>query len=635
MRFGWILSACSTIVIAGCGVTPSHNPVVITDPASPTVTSFKGMVHGGQQPIDLAHVYLMAVGTGGFGTSSTSLLNSNTGASDSVGNYVTTNANGFFSITSGMINSCVGDQVYLYSLGGNTLAQTGGTANPAAGLMAVLGTCGAGNSFTNLPATLQMNELTTVAAAYALAPYATDATHIGADSGAATGLANASLTATNIVSIGTGQAYATTPTPSANGTVPQSEINTLGNILAYCVNTSGPTSSNCTSLFQIATKNGTPTGAQATDTATAAIYIAKNPGANVTALWDFENSSGPFQPSLTTSTPNDWTIAVPYGGGGSGPTAVAIDAAGNVWLTESDTNTLAEFNNQGNLISPSTGYTGGGLSDPNGVAIDQTGNVWVTSLTGGSISEYVPGSGYSLSSPITGGGLNDPWGVAVDASGNVWITDFGGPALSEYVPGTGFNGTGFTGGGLSDPIALSIDNSGNIWVGNHGASSISEFNSSGVPQSPVTVGYTGGGLNEPSSSGIDASGNIWFGNEGNSLLSKYDPATPGFVGTGYSGGGLSLPYTLAVDGAGNIWLADYSASPGSISEFNNSGSPISPGTGYQGTLSSPEGIAIDNSGNVWVTNSGNNDIVEFIGAAAPVVTPLSVALKNHELGTRP
>ena len=43
------------------------------------------------------------------------------------------------------------------------------------------------------------------------------------------------------------------------------------------------------------------------------------------------------------------------------------------------------------------------------------------------------------------------------------------------------------------------------------------------------------------------------------------------------------------------------------------------------------GLAIDGSGNMWVT--GGNQVTEFIGAAAPVVTPLAANLGNPYIET--
>jgi len=117
----------------------------------------------------------------------------------------------------------------------------------------------------------------------------------------------------------------------------------------------------------------------------------------------------------------------------------------------------------------------------------------------------------------------------------------------------------------------------------------------------------------------------------------------------------------------NTGLSPFTFSPATnIDEFTTVGALISPAAnGYTGT-SSPEaptlsadgngalastpgtGAAVDGSGNLWVLNvdtSGTdpntyavipgNVLVEYVGIAAPVLTPASVALTNGQSGTRP
>jgi hypothetical protein len=135
-----------------------------------------------------------------------------------------------------------------------------------------------------------MNEVSTIATAYALAGFATDAVHVSS-SGTTLGLqglANAFANVPNLETLGTG--VATTSNVAGTGTVPQLEINTLANILASCVNStgtvSGPTNPTaCYTLFTNALSGGA-SGLQPTDTATAAINIAHYPGINVAAYTD-------------------------------------------------------------------------------------------------------------------------------------------------------------------------------------------------------------------------------------------------------------------------------------------------------------------------------------------------------------
>jgi hypothetical protein len=251
---------------------------------SAAVVTIRGNVHGGQQPIVGAHVYLLAANTTGNGgngvlpstanASLSLLVGSSTGNSDTVGAYVLTDSNGNFSIT-GDYTCAANTQVYLYTLGGNP-GTTGGLSNTAAGLMAAAGNCPSNGSFATTTPFIQINEVSTVAAAYAFAAYASDALHVSSSgtSLGELGIANAFLNAPNIASLSTGQAL--TATPAGNGTVPQATINTIADILASCINSTGAASSSCIMLFSNAKSAGT-TGTTPTDTATAAINIAHNP----------------------------------------------------------------------------------------------------------------------------------------------------------------------------------------------------------------------------------------------------------------------------------------------------------------------------------------------------------------------
>jgi sugar lactone lactonase YvrE len=100
---------------------------------------------------------------------------------------------------------------------------------------------------------------------------------------------------------------------------------------------------------------------------------------------------------------------------------------------------------------------------------------------------------------------------------------------------------------------------------------------------------------------------------------------------------MDSPNSIAVDGAGQIWVANtgIDVNP-NVVELSSSGNVISPDSGYQGgNIQHPNGIAVDGSGNVWVTNQLNSTVTQLVGAAAPVVTPLSVGMRDNTLGTKP
>jgi hypothetical protein len=616
-----------------------------------------GLVYSGQQPIVGAHVYLFAAGTTGYGGAGIAASSSNmsvsllsaaeTGASDAVGAYVVTGSNGGFSLT-GDFTCASGQQLYLYALGGNA----GAGANSAAGLTAVLGSCSSASG----PAVFAtVNEVTTIAAAYAMAAFATDATHVGSSGTALaqTGIANAFANAGNLVTLSTGVALAMTP--AGNGTVPQSEINTLANILVGCVDSAGPSSANCSTLLANAASGGT-TPITPTDTATAAVNIAHNPGTNIANLYALAASPAPFTPVLTTQ-PNDFTIAISFTGSGLVyPTGIAIDGSGNAWIPNGGNGggSFSKFSALGVALSPSTGYTGGGLSYPLGIAIDGSGDAWTANETGSTITE-LSNLGIAVSPPAgySGGGLDVPMAVAIDGSGNAWITNDAANdhnfSVSKFSNlGAAISpSTGYTGGGLDSHSGIAIDGSGNAWIanGNGGtlntSNCVTKLSASGAAVSPST-GYTGGGIDYPTGIAIDNSGNVWATNDGNNSVAELSNLGVALSpSTGYTGGGLNYPVGIAADGAGNVWIANLGS--GGITELSDLGVAVSPSTGYtRSSLAYPGEIAIDGSGDAWVTQALPTGAFEFIGVAAPVITPIAAGLPatptangSSNLGTRP
>jgi hypothetical protein len=651
--FGLAVLGCGLSVLAGCSVGSSGGfqatalQAVATAPGAGTKAGAKlsGSVHGGQQPIVGANVYLFAANTTGYGNASVSLLTSGGGTTlDSSGlatngdYYATTASDGSFSIT-GDYTCTANSQVYVYTLGGSQ----GGVSNQSAGLLAALGNCPVAGNFMGTVPFLSVNEVSTVAAAYAMAGFAVDATDVSSSGTALAqvGIANAFANAANLASMGTGAALTTTP--AGNGVVPQAEINTLANILAACVNSDGtvvgpssPTA--CYTLFTSATSDGTPGGVQPTDTATAAINIARHPGANVANLYSLPVATPPFVPVLALQ-PNDFTVALTYTGGGLDlPNNVAIDGAGNAWISSSDVNAagVIELSSLGAFLSGVGGYSGGGPTALGGVAIDGSGDAWVTSTTGNSVIE-LSNSG-SLLGSFTSEDMAGPTAIAIDGAGNAWIANQSGNTVSELSnAGAVLSGTtGYLSTDLAGPSAIAIDGGGNAWVANALGVSTTEFSNAGVVLSGAT-GYVGGGLYGPGSVAIDGIGNAWVANQyGNGSLSAgsiTELSSAGTVVANFTGGGLQYPVGVAIDGAGDAWVAD---AFNIVVELSNSGTALSGTGGYlTGSVNPPEGVAVDGSGDVWITIPQSNAVAELIGAGVPVVTPLAVGALNDTLGTQP
>ena len=637
--FAAIAASFGALLLSGCAGMPA---VTTSSTGSVSGTTLRGSVHGGQNPIVGAHVYLYAINDNTYGgpgiapnstNTSVSLLHNSANTTEDANNhyYVTTDPYGNFTITGDY--SCPSSYAHLYFYAFDGDPGLGSGANSAITLMAPAQAC-------NSSASTDVNEVSTVVTAYAFAGFASDPTHISSSNTtlAATGLTNAANNISNLEDISLSVALATTP--AGNGTLPQAEINSIANILAACVNSTGPGSTQCSTLFSNATNNGV----QPIDTATAALNIAHYPGANVANLFGLQTANSPFQPMLPSSpVPNDFTIAVSYTGGGlNSPVPIAIDAAGDVWLgnTATGANTVSELSPVGAPISTSAGYSGGGIVDPYSIAIDSSGNLWTANVTPDSLSKLGSnGTPVSTSAGYTGGGLNAPYAIAFDPVGHVWVVNNVGSSLSEFSSsGTAITtSTGDTGGGISnDPVSLAIDASGDIWVTDSiTLGALSEFNSAGASAGmPISAstGDTGGGLADPWGLAIDASGNVWVADSstGADRISLFGASgTPISSATGYTGGGLNIPEGIAIDGAGNVWVANRGTTATSppypdsaISEFNSSGTAISPSTGYQAGLNLSLCIAVDGSGNIWVTNASLNTVTEFVGAGSPVVTPI-------------
>jgi streptogramin lyase len=610
----------SSALLSGCGSVQQQQAATATGPTTPTApvgpsttpgSPILGNVHGGQQPVVGAHIYLFAANPGGFGAPSASMLNPlQPGvANDSTGNYILTDANGGFSI-SGDYTCTTGQQVYILATGGNPGLPAGQT-NPALALMAAIGACPEGQSdFASTVPYIYINEVSTIAAVYALSGFMSSATQVSSAGtpGGLQGIANAFLTINNLADLGSGTALS--QNLAGNGVIPQAEINSLANLLVTCVNSDG--TAGCAPLFSNATSlNGTPPA----DTITAALNIAKNPGANVAALFNASLTTAPFQPALTTA-PNDWSLAVTfYADNMAGPYFPAIDSVGNLWVPGYASNSLQEFDPTG---IPINNTPSGGLNQPYAIAIDNNDNVWVTNfgpVGASTISEFSPAGTAVVSTPYTCS--TNCFFPAFDAANRLWIS---GSNQATVFQTNGALVKKFATSAFDSGIA--IDSTGTAWTIGQPRSLYRlslAANLNAVSESVTSASAD----NELTSLAIDSADNVWYASNKNNAIGESDKTGKLLSPSGgYTGGGLSGPAQIAVDGSNRIWVANRDGN--SLSAFTNSGVAISPSTGYQASgISNPRGLAIDASGNVWLTNFTYNSITEFIGIATPSATPIS------------
>lgn len=591
--------AASAILLAASGFLSGCNGA-LSSSNTPVVVKYQGNVHGGQQPVANATIQLYAVGTTGLKSASTPLLTST----------VKTDANGNFAIT-GLYNcnALPATQVYIVATGGDPGAGT----NNAAALMTALGPC---SSLT--PSTfIQINELTTIAAAYALAPFASDYAHIGATGSNPSGLVHAFGNASILVNFATGTA------PGANlpaGTVvPVAELNTLADILAACVNTNGDTStgSPCGTLFTAAGQFG----AVPTETIGAAIGIVQRPSTSaVTALYSLPTGAAPFQPTLS-SQPKDFTVAVSYSPSTSGvaqlstPYGIAIDAAGNAFVTNESGKSVVSLSPAGQVIA-STEFPG--MIGPQGIAIDTTGNVWVANTAGNSVVRFANNAG-QLSGGASFGGVNGPVALAIDGTGSAWVANLNGNSVTRLSSAGAVMGTYTGNGNISVPTSIAIDRTANVYVTTGSATASAVRLTAGGNFDRL---LTDNALQGPQGIAVDSSARLFITGSTTGAVQKGAVSLLTSDGTYNSSvtpleTGFYSPLGVAVDG-NSAWVVN-SAPSGGLSQL---GGLFSPDGGF-GSLNTPIGVAVDGSGCVWTTNSGSNSVSKFIGLATPVVTPIA------------
>jgi hypothetical protein len=627
---------------------------------SPAIT---GRAFGGQQPVVGATIAVVEMGTAGYGSTGAVLAST------------LTDRNGFFSFAPGAYTCPQSDTpVYLLGIGGNA----GSGDNSSAVEAAALGTCSnAKNSF------VQMNEVTTAAIAFVLSHFFSPT--LGGSFGASDWFGGPSTSSggTTVYSQGlvmgdefTIPAIITSSTglPNQNHTgytVETQKINTIANILAECINSSGSTSTSetkttCGKLFNF-TQNGS--GTRPSDTLQAAVMMALNPTSKVTQLYNLIDATAPFGPFLTTP-PNDWTIGVSYTSTGLGlavdtgtVSTMDIDAAGRIWFP-----------------SNASGHAGAAYFDP-------------TSQT--------------FNGPFNTTGLVHPQQVAIDANGMAWFNDSATPIVGGYMtsspmssvletlPNTVSNAVTI---GADDRVNVGITNGSLFEIANVTANRSNYAVESGVtfpfevssiagdttngeavtvvnPTTTQMKSYhvtSGGGETDVVDSNDDSGQVIFTGNDYISVRS--------FSGTGNNKDALCI-YSLskcfnlqgatkntgegiAIDGGKNLWVAETSdqaviqvpvnnpgAAAGAI--YTNSGgannipnNEFLHGTNQGGTATAPYGIGVDATGNVWVTNAGctTNDCVpgsftltEIVGAGFPTITPVSAQITSGTdlVGTEP
>ncbi len=634
--FCGVTGLAPVLLLAGCGVERKLVKALNVD--SPAIT---GRAMGARQPVGGATISArLRWGKPGYGSTGTVLAS------------VTTDSGGNFSFDPGAYTCPQSDTpVYLLGIGGNTGAGGNSSAVLGAGLES---TCAAGkNSFHTI-----LNAVTTTALAFTLAHFfsptlgGTGAQNdwFGGPSTRSQGLVMGnSVTIPAIVSNAVGA-----PNQDHTGYVVEAaKINTIANILANCVNTTGATDTTETTTPCWHARCHARDGAavRPSDTLQAAVQMALHPATNVTPLFNLIVAQTPF--AGLTAPPNDWTIGVGYTTSSLGLaadtgtlTTLDIDASGRIWFPSNAAGKTGAAYFDPASQSFNGPFNATGLVHPQQVAIDATGFAWYNDSAATTVGGYLvtnPTTTQEFSLPGTssqsvtiannnavGFGITIPSlfelaGILPDRSDYFIVVDivYSDPVVS--MAGDANNDAGAV--ATSNPLGVLMRNylsiplppsnqeiltandvAGQvIFIGDDNVS-LRSFSGTGTPSDGLCIyslanchDFTGALTNAVKGMVIDGARNLWVTENGDGGILQVPVSNPGAAG-------------------GAVYLSGLNDAP--ATEYLH-------GSGNGGTVTVPYGIGVDATGNVWVSNAGCNvtgctpgsfTLTEIIGAATPTIT---------------
>lgn len=297
------------------------------------------------------------------------------------------------------------------------------------------------------------------------------------------------------------------------------------------------------------------------------------------------------------------------------PSGLAVDAAGDLYLCDTNNNRIRRVDAVTGNISTVAGNgspgsagdngpaTSAELNSPSGLAIDGAGDLYIAD-TGNNVVRRVdavsgvittfagqPGTaGYSGDGgPATGALLVSPRGLALMPGGDLVITDSGNNAVRlvsitsnriQTVAGTGiagYNGDGIaaTTAELNDPYGVAVRSDGAIAIADLENQRVRLVKTSGVISTALGTGQRNAGsptqeqLDGPADVAFDPAGDLFVADAGNdrirvvlssdgSIQTITGTTSEQFAGDGGPANQASLygPYSMVFDEHGNIWISD-------------------------------------------------------------------------------
>jgi hypothetical protein len=314
------------------------------------------------------------------------------------------------------------------------------------------------------------------------------------------------------------------------------------------------------------------------------------------------------------------------GQGLSGPDGLVVNDAGRLFVADSGTNAIAEYDR--GATSPTATIAGPvtGLAGPAGLTLDGAGRLYVANRTANSVTVFAAGvSGntgpvFTIAGPDTA--LSSPAAVAIDGSGRLWVANASANSLTAYAPGASGDAKPVarifgSATGLNEPQGLAEDAAGNLLAVNTFGESVTAYATASLAATtnpnvvPIrTISGSSTGLSFPDGIDVDTSGRIYVANQFDNDITSYPQAATGNV----------VPVTTIA--GGNTGLAG----PGAIAitpplSVRTAGLPAARAThGYRFQLQAAQGT----SPYVWAVTRGSLPPGLWLGRGSGIIggTPL-------------